>query len=845
MKVDSGLFLIDATAFCYRAFYAIRSLSTSSGQPTNAVYGFVRMLQKILKEHNPEFLAVCFDVSRKTFRHQKDPEYKKNRPAMPDDLSGQISVIKEIIAAYNIPIFEKEGFEADDIIATISDKASKQRIPTTIISSDKDLLQLVDDNVRVLNPQKEEAKFDVGKVVEKFGIQPQQIADFIALAGDPTDNIPAIKGLSEKKAIDLIKQFHCVEALFDRVEDIAPAKVKNAVHENIERIRLNKELALLDKGVDLHFSLDKLKTGKPNYTELFRLFKTLEFKALLKDLPVVSDTKEIGLTAAGEKELKNLLSPGSELYLYGHDAKALAFWAAGTFFRVESAASSLKAVLEDPKIKKVSHDLKKIKLALNRQNIRLEGMFFDTMIAAYLLNPSESDYSLTDLAWSHLGKSLKADSLDNGQAVALILELKPKLEKQLSEKKLEKLFAQTEMPLVEVLAQMEIDGIKIDSGLLSKLSRELETRLSGLIAQIYDLCGCQFNINSPKQLRDVLFEKLKLPVVKKTKTGPSTDEEVLRKLALTHKLPAKLLEYRQLTKLKSTYVDALPQMADPSTSKIHASFNQTGTETGRLSSSNPNLQNMPTKTDLGRRIRESVIAFSKETCLLSCDYSQVELRILAHLSGDQTLTASFRENKDIHCKTASLIYGVEEKDLTEEMRNFAKRINFGIVYGLSAYGLSRDLDIGVEQAQGFIDAYFATYQKVKEYIARQISKAEEEGFVTTILGRRRYLPDIKNKNQAIRQFAQRQAVNTPIQGSASDLIKLAMVDIHKEIKEKRSGSKMIMQIHDELVFDVEKKELKNFSAMVKEKMETVLELSVPIRVDMKTGKNWSEMEEIK
>jgi DNA polymerase-1 len=466
------------------------------------------------------------------------------------------------------------------------------------------------------------------------------------------------------------------------------------------------------------------------------------------------------------------------------------------------------------------------------------------MIAGYLVNPSKSSYALTDLALDYLDEPL-VKSISSRKAMDCIIRLRPKLERELVEKELEKLFTGLEMPLVEVLAGMELNGIKIDTVLLKKLSREIEKRLIKLIEDIYELSGTQFNINSPKQLATVLFEKLKLPVIKKTKTGASTDEEVLNRLADMHKLPAMLLEYRQLMKLKNTYIDALPELIDKDTGMIHTSFNQTGTETGRLSSSNPNLQNIPVKTDIGRNIRKAVIASSEKNCLVACDYSQVELRILAHFSGDKVLLHAFKHNLDIHRTTAAKIHGLEEKDVTDKIRDTAKRVNFGIIYGLTAYGLSRDLGIAPDEAQGFIDAYFATYPQVRDYIEAQIKQARKDGFVTTILGRRRYLPEINSKSVVLRQFAERQAVNTPLQGSAADLIKLAMVKIDEDLKKKGLKSKMTLQIHDELVFDVPHQELKELIGLAKERMENVLKLDVPVRVDIKKGINWLDMEEIK
>lgn len=841
------VFLIDATAFCYRAFYAIRGLSTSFGQPTNAIYGFLNMFLKILKEKKPEYLAVCFDVSRDTFRQKKFAEYKIQRPSMPDELSSQMPIIKQIISAYRISIFEKEGYEADDIIASLAEKARKNGMDSVVVSNDKDLLQLVDKDITVLSPHKEgDIIYDSDKVLERYGINPKQIADIVALAGDAVDNIPGVKGITEKRAVELIQKFGSLENLLKHIDEITPDKIKQTIEANLGQIKLNLELAVLNRDMELDFSPDKLKIGEPDYKELFRLFKQLEFKALLKSLPVVEEKKQdLEVIILKDRELKDLLSGQDKLFLYGNNCDDLMFCVKDRFFRTDSIGINLKAILADPKIKKVSHDLKRIKISLNKEKIVLDGLFFDTKVCAYLINPSKVDYDLAELSWEYLKKPIRTDSLESAEALSIILQLVPKLEKELHDKKLFKLFSEIEMPLVEVLAEMEITGIKLDVELLKKLSQDLEKRLAGLISDIYKISETEFNINSPKQLSQVLFEKLKLPVVKKTKTGPSTDEEVLNKLADKHELPAKLLEYRQLTKLKSTYIDTLPNLLDSQTGRIHTSFNQTGTETGRLSSSNPNLQNIPIKTDLGKRIREAIIAFSQHSYLLSGDYSQIELRILAHLSQDKTLISAFKQNEDIHRKTASLIYGMDEKQISENMRDVAKRVNFGIVYGLSAYGLSRDLQIGQEAAQSFIDAYFARYPKVKEYIDEQIARAEKEGFVTTILGRRRYLPEIKNKNQSIRQFAQRQAVNTPIQGSASDIIKLAMIEIHREIKEKGTKARMILQIHDELVFDVPEVELKEFIRLIKEKMEHVLELHVPIKVDIKIGKNWSQMEEVK
>jgi len=803
------------------------------------------MLNKILKCRNPEFLGVCFDVSRDTFRQKKFAEYKINRPPMPDGLISQIPLIKELISAYGISVLEKEGFEADDIIATMHKIAKENGFKVFIVSQDKDILQLVDDNTCVFSPYKEEGiTYDIQKVVERYSVKPAQIPDIIALMGDDVDNIPGVSGIGEKTAIKLIKKFTSVENLFGHINEIGSEKIERAIKDNIEKIKLNKQLALLDTDMDLRFDLEKLRVGKPDYKELFRLFKRLEFKKLLKDLPIDKDSQE-NIETPVLTDIDRLGSEIEELVIFGDTPRSLVFYSGGKFFSLGNLSEDVKKMLASEKIKKIGHDLKKIKVFLAREKIVLDGLYFDTMIADYLLNPSRADYDLGTIYWEHFSNASLLQSLNAAQGVNIIVKLKPILEKELKDKSLFSLFKDIEMPLASVLAEMELSGIRLDVELLSKVSREIEERLSGLIEDIYEISGCQFNINSPKQLREVLFDKLKLPVIKKTKTGPSTDEEVLRALAGEHKLPAILLEYRQLMKLKTTYVDTLPGLIDPSTGRVHTSFNQTATETGRLSSTNPNLQNIPVKTDIGAKIRQAIISFGEDCYLLSCDYSQIELRILAHLSGDENLLTAFKEGKDIHRITASLIYGIDENDITVSMREIAKRVNFGIVYGLTSYGLSRDLGISLEEAQNFIDAYFLRYPRVKDYIEEQISRAKKDGFVTTILARRRYIPDINNKNQAIRQFAQRQAVNTPIQGSASDLIKLAMINIHRHIKNEGLKTEMLLQIHDELVFNVPEYELKDFIDLARDKMENVLRLDVPIRVSIKKGRNWLEMEEVK
>ncbi|MDD5500998.1 MAG: DNA polymerase I [Candidatus Omnitrophica bacterium] len=840
---DKNLYLIDATAFCYRAFYAVSGLSTSSGQPTNAVYGFLNIFNKILKEQKPDYLVCCFDVSRDTFRLAKFPQYKMQRPAMPDELGSQIPIIKEIIATYGISVLEKKGFEADDIIAELARKGAAKKMRVVIVSGDKDILQLVGERVSVFNPYKAGGVFyDKEKIKELFGVEPERIADIISLMGDEADNIPGVPGIGAKNAERLITQFGSLDKLLAGVEKVSPDRIREALLENTERIKLNRDLITLHEDVGIGLDLKKIKPKAPDYEKLAGIFKKLEFKSLLKELPCASeDSPQVELGDYPREKMKELLSGAREMVVFpGGDGKML-FYSGGKAFASGLDLEETGAALGDARIKKTGYDLKKMKVSLYPQGVNLGGLDFDIMIAAYLLNPSRSSYAIADLALEYLGEFVRQDNLEAGSSLMLTARLKPVLKAALEEKGLFKLFSELEMPLVGVLARMEQDGIKLDLKLLKKLSADIEKRLIGLINAIYEASGTQFNINSTKQLGQVLFEKLSLPVLKRTKTGPSTDEEVLRRLADRHELPALLLEYRQLTKLKNTYVDALPKLVNPGTSRVHTSFNQTGTETGRLSSSNPNLQNIPVKTDIGSRIRQAVVASGEKCLLLSCDYSQIELRVLAHLCGDEKLRDAFFTDQDVHRLTASLIYDVGEEDVSDAMREVAKRVNFGIIYGQSAYGLGRDLDIPVNQAQDFIDAYFLRYPKVRDFIDMQIQKARSEGFVTTLLGRRRYIPDINSRNMGLRQFAERQAVNTPIQGTASDLIKLAMLRISEEIGDKCPGSRMILQIHDELVFDAPAEEIPALSGLVKEKMENARKLDIPIKVDMKTGKNWLDM----
>ena len=844
------LYLIDGTGLCYRAYYALPNFTTSYGQPTGAVFGFVNILNKILKDA-PEYVVCCFDVSRETFRQKKYQEYKIHRPPAPEGLSAQMGLIKEVVSAYNITVSELAGYEADDLIASFARIAQENSWDTVIVSSDKDLLQLVNARVKVFEPKKE-VLYDNEAVGLKYGLEPKRLIDAFSLMGDTADNIPGVKGVGEKTAVALIKEFGSVDNLIDNLAKLKSVSLREALLNNIESVRLSYELFQLDSDIPVDFDPDKLKPKAPDYEKLFLLFKKLEFNRLLKALPVAPE-KEINIVVKvmpleddlRKKEiLEQVRARGEFIFLIAQEESKVYFGARednAEFYSLALGDEELRRVFSDSKIKKISHNLKDAGIFLSQNDIELNGLYFDTMLAAYLLEPSLASFDLVELAYKYLERRYQPGRINPEQALDVIIRISPALREKIEAHSLNNLLYELEIPLIAVLMDMQASGVKIDVQALAILSRELQIRLTRLVKEIYTLNSEQeFNLNSPKQLANVLFERLKLPVVKKTKTGFSTDEEVLRKLSKKHSLPLLLLEYRQLTKLKSTYIDSLPLLIDPRTKRIHAVFDQAGTETGRLSSNNPNLQNIPARGEIARNIRKAFIA-EENNLLISADYSQIELRVLAHFSNDEALISAFKEDRDIHKFTASLIFGVEESLVTDEMRETAKRINFGIVYGMGSFGLAKDLEIPVDKAQEFIDNYFLRYPKVNKFIEGQIALAKGTGFVKTILGRRRYLPEINNKNNSLRSFAERQAVNSPIQGSAADLIKLAMVNIHQALAGMKLKTKMIMQIHDELVFEVPEAELDAVCGLVRDKMEHVYKLAVPVKVNMKKGKNWQEM----
>ena len=851
------LYLIDGNSYSYRAFYAIAGLTNSSGQPTGAVFGFVNMLNKLRNEVKPDYLAICFDLKWPTLRHEKFHEYKAHRKPMPDDLQTQMPIIKEVVGAYGIPVFQLAGYEADDIIATLAVRF-KGKVDVFIVSGDKDMLQLVDKYVNIYIPQKDDAIIDEKKVFERYGITPSQITDLLALAGDSSDNIPGVPGIGPKTAAELIGAFGSLESILKNTHKIQQEKRKQLLEEFSGQARLSKELATIVCDVPIKVNLQRLEGAGEDTERLKRFFRELEFKSLYRDLlknaPVENADLKVKIIQTG-KELElfsKKLRKAKEFSLVIEKAdnktsdtlKSLEIsFHEKDFIRIllnqkltiDDLKKFLEPVFKRSDILKIGYDLKTACVMLDECGIYLEEPFFDIMVAAYLLEPGAGKHTLSDIAGFYLGRNV-----DLRFQVCEQISLRDILLKELKSKKMQELFCRVEMPLVRILASMQRNGILIDEKYLLRLGDEIDKKLDTITNNIFKISGCEFNINSPRQLSGILFERLKLPVIKKGKNGPSTNVDVLTRLAGKHALPAMILEYRELAKLKSTYIAGLLELVNAKTHKIHTTFNQTVTATGRLSSSNPNLQNIPVRTDTGRQIRAAFISATESRQLLCADYSQIELRVLAHLSRDSILIKAFKENLDIHTFTASLVFGVEQEKVTKKMRNMAKRVNFGIIYGMGPYALARDIGVSHKQAEKFIDEYFKRYPKVTDYLNGEIKKAREKGYVTTLLNRRRYIPQINAKDAMQRSFAERTAMNTPIQGSAADLIKAAMIAIYRQFKKEKLKAKMLLQVHDELVFDVPDKEIFKVKKIVKDKMENVLELDVPIEVSFKMGKNWRD-----
>jgi len=882
------LYIIDGNSYIYRAFYAVKTLSTSTGLPTNAVFGFANMLLKVIRDKQPSHLAIAFDPKGPTRRHSEFKEYKAHRPPMPRDLVPQIPYIHRLVAAFNIPVLIQEGQEADDVIATLAMRAHLDGMNVVIVTGDKDILQLVRPGISVYDTLKEKL-YEPPDVEERYGVPPGRMIEIMGLMGDAADNIPGVPGIGEKTAQALIKQYGTIENLLARADEIARPKLKQTLREHADLARLSRELARLHADIPLELEYSRLQFRQPDSSALFPLLRELEFTSLLKlVVPEEQDTDATYETVLSEEDLAKMISALSVVPECSFDTETtsldpLQAELVGISFSIEprrawylplrhrsadapqqvdfnKAITALKPLLENGAIGKVGQNMKYDILVLDQAGISVRGVSFDTMIASYLLNPSKPSHGMDAIALEYLNhktityadvtgsgkKQIGFDEVDintatrySGEDADIALRLKQVLEPRLREHGLERLFHEVEMPLMSILADMERSGVKIDAGYLAGMSTRLDRKLALITDSIYQLAGSTFNINSSKQLADILFGKLGLTPLKKTKTGFSTDVDVLQELAASHPLPAEILTYRGLAKLKSTYVDALPVLINPRTGRLHTSFNQAVTATGRLSSSEPNLQNIPIRTEVGREIRKAFIA-DPGASLLSADYSQIELRVLAHMTGDPSLIQTFAEGGDIHTRTASEIFGLPPEELSPEMRRKAKAVNFGIIYGISAFGLAQDIGVSNAEAKRFIESYFLRYPGVREFIDRTIQGARENGYVTTLLGRRRYIPELASSAPAVRNFGERTAVNTPIQGTAADLIKLAMIRIHGDIAKRGLGTKMILQVHDELIFEVPDTEIETVKGLVKDGMEGVLSLAVPIKVDMGVGKNWDE-----
>jgi DNA polymerase-1 len=892
------LYLIDGSSYIFRAYYAIRHLSNSKGIPTNAVYGFTAMLFKFLKDYEPTHLGIVFDSKGKTFRDDIYPLYKANRSAPPEDLAQQFSVIFEMVDAFNIPQVQLEGFEADDLMGTISKNVEKENANVVLVTGDKDFCQLVSDKVTLLDTMKNKIT-GIPEVKEKYGVAPERVIDVFALAGDAVDNIPGVKGIGEKTAVSLISKFGSLDELFNNLDDVSKRQ-KVLIEEKKEDAVLSKELVTIKTDVDIETGLDKFKYNGFDDDKLRQIFQELEFKNLLRELGdedssdngnadestvsydkyqlvlsedhldrVISKIKETGElsidleTTSPNPMLANIvgvaLCPAPHESYYVPVAHRALTDSSTKQLGLSLVLDKLKPIVESQEIAKIGQNLKYEIVVLEKYGLKLNGISFDTMIAAHMIDSSRNSYSLDELCRLYLGHQMISykDVTGTGKSkinfdevelevardyasedadVAMLLSriLAPKLD----EINLMDVFRDIELKFIKVLAKVEMNGVHIDSDKLKELSKEFESLLKQIEKDIFSEVGYEFNLNSPLQLREVLFETLDLPQKKQTKKGePSTDVEVLTDLSKFHLVPEKVLEHRTLSKLKSTYIDSLPKLINPDTGRIHTSFNPVGSSTGRLSSSDPNLQNIPIKSAQGRRIREAFIPEEGYT-LLSADYSQIELRLLAHFSKDDNLIEAFLNDSDIHNRTAAEIFGVTEDLVTPDMRRLSKNINFGIIYGISAFGLAKQLGTSIAISKSYIDEYFKRYGKVKEYIEKSIMDAQTKGYAETILGRRRPIPELQSNNRGLRGFGERTAMNTPIQGSAADIINIAMIRINDKMVGYKSS--LILQVHDELLFEVKKDELEKLSKMVKEEMEGAWKLIVPIKVDMGSGDNWAE-----
>lgn len=896
-------FLIDGYALAYRSHFAFikNPLTNSRGEATSAVFGFIRALLQLLDEQSPEYFAVVFDTPEPTFRHKAYAAYKATRQRMPEELIAQIPKIREFSAALGANLIEYPGYEADDVMGTLARQTAKRGVQVYFFTADKDLMQLVDEHTFIYYTGRNNENQILGapEVQEKFGVTPEQMVDYLALVGDNSDNVPGVPKVGEKTALELLKQFGSLEKILAHAGEVKRAQVRENLQKNREQALLSQKLVTIDTSVPLKLTLDELRYRGLDRQQAAALCRELEFNSLLSRFmesaqPTVAKYHLVNTPEAVRKLAEQLKKV--EIFAFDTETTAadplraelvgMSFsWQEGEGFYVPVAPPLLdndlsdfvleaadgkrelslkkifQPILEDANRKKCGQNTKYDQLVLQRYEVAIHGVVHDTMVASYVLNPSLRQHNLDALCVEHfnyrkiptselIGSGKKQKSMREAPVAEVAkyaaedadftFRLYQLFEKKLRATNLHELFDTIEMPLVDVLREMEWHGVGLDLPYLAKMSGELEGLLATLMADIYALAGEEFNINSPQQLAKILFDNLKLPRKRRTKTGYSTDADVLEELSKLHDLPKKIIEYRELAKLKSTYVDNLPQLVNPFTKRLHTSFNQTVAATGRLSSSDPNLQNIPIRTEIGRQIRKAFIAPQKGWQLLDADYSQIELRIMAHLSKDEAMIAAFRNDEDIHTATASRVFNVPMEEMTPEVRRRAKEINFGILYGMGAYGLSRRLGISVEEAQNFITNYFVQYPGVNEFIMGIIADAHKNGYVTTMLGRRRYLPDINSDNQRVREAAERTAINTPIQGTAADLIKIAMINIQRRLHKEKMQARMILQVHDELVFEAPHAEIEKLRELVVAEMGGAVRLDVPVKIDVGVGKNWLE-----
>ena len=896
------LILFDGNALVHRAFHALPPLTINkTGEMVNAVQGFASTLLKLLRENKPDYWAIAFDRHAPTFRHQLFEGYKAQRPKTPDELVSQIQRVHQLAEAFNLPVFEMDGYEADDIIGTLSKQAAAKDIDTLIVTGDNDMLQVVKPGIKVMTPSRGFADivvYDEPAVQEKYSLSPVQLISYKALVGDASDNIPGVKGIGDKTAVKLLQQFTDLDGIYSHVDEVQPDKLRSLLQAAKEQALQNRELATIVTDVPIPFNMDSCTVSAYDRNKVVELFRELGFSSMLSRLP-----EEIGVEAAASprqadsKANYQIINTAEAL-----DNLILRLQYAGTFaisvvhsgydpmadslvgiaispaegesyympvghrtlshleqLPMDKVLSTLKPLLEQGKYAKIAYDGKFDMILLQQHGIKVRNIAFDTLIAAYLLG--EKSLKLQSLAFNRLGLEISSLSDITGTGAKQVstayaaieqvgdlactdaditFRLSEALEKELRSEELWSLFNDVEMPLVPLLAEMEMNGVLLDIGLLRELSASLGAEMLRLEKDIYNAVGHQFNINSPQQLSQVLYGELKLAAGRKTKSGYSTDASTLEELKGVHPVIEHILQYRQVSKLKSTYTDALPQLVNPKTGRVHTNFDQTGTTTGRLSSSEPNLQNIPVRSETGGRIRQSIIA-RQGWLLLSADYSQIDLRALAHLSQDAELIDTFLRDEDVHTHTASEVFGVPDAEVTPKMRRAAKTINFGVIYGMSGYGLQQATDLTREEAELFITTYFNRYQGVKAYIENTKRQAAALGYVQTVLGRRRYIPEIKSTNRVAREAAERMAINMPVQGTSADIIKIAMVNLHREMQKRSLKTMMTLQVHDELVFEVPPEEIEIMKHLCEEIMPNAIKLVVPLKIDIKTGKNWGEM----